>query len=105
LAKLLAETSTTWTFLTNHSHVLYSIWKSPDIRVREISSLVGVTERAVMRIIRELTDAGFIQVTKNGRENHYSVTADVQLRHPLEEHRSVNDLLEMLSSREDDVTS
>jgi len=101
----LAEASTTWTFLTNHSHVLYSIWKSPDIRVREIGALVGITERTVLNIIRELTDAGFIQVTKNGRENQYSVTADVQLRHPLEEHRSVTDLLEMLSKRDDDVTS
>lgn len=79
--------------------MLFSIWQTPDIRVREISALVGVTERAVLRIIRELTDAGFITVEKIGRENRYSVTADVQLRHPLEQHRSVADLLEMLSTR------
>ncbi len=79
--------------------MLFSIWQSPDIRVREISELVGVTERAVLRIIKELTESGFIVVTKNGRENHYAVTADVNLRHPLEQHRSVTDLLEMLSTR------
>lgn len=101
----MAENSASWTFLTNHSHVLFSIFQTPDIRVRDISGMVGVTERAVLRIIRELTDAGFVVVTKNGRENQYSVTADVQLRHPLEQHRSVADLLEMLSKREDDVTS
>jgi predicted transcriptional regulator len=80
---------------------LFSIWKTPDIRVREISELVGITERAVLRIIRELADAGFVSIEKIGRENHYSVTADVPLRHPLEQHRTVNELLEMISNGAD----
>lgn len=89
--------ATTWTFLTNHSHVLLAISKTPGIKVREISELVGVTERAVLKIISELNDAGFISIEKIGRENRYSVTSDIPLRHPLEQHRTVSELLEMLS--------
>ena len=94
----LADATTTWTFLTNHSHVLLAISKTPGIKVREISDLVGVTERAVLRIISELNDAGFISIEKIGRENRYSVTSDIPLRHPLEQHRTVSELLEMLSA-------
>jgi len=68
------------------------------VKVREISQLVGVTERAVLRIIHELVDAGFVSIEKVGRENRYSVTSDIPLRHPLEQHRTVSDLLELLSA-------
>ena len=68
------------------------------MKVREISQLVGVTERAVLRIIHELVDAGFVSIEKVGRENRYSVTSDIPLRHPLEQHRTVSDLLELLSA-------
>jgi hypothetical protein len=43
-----------------------------------------------------LADAGFIVIEKTGRENRYSVTSDVPLRHPLEQHRTVSELLDML---------
>ncbi|MBN4064598.1 winged helix-turn-helix transcriptional regulator [Dehalococcoides mccartyi] len=93
----MTEQQTTWTFLTNHSHVLFAISKTSDIRVREIAVLVGITERAVLRIVQELSDAGFVVINKFGRENRYSVTSDVPLRHPLEQHRKVSELLEMLA--------
>ena len=80
--------------------MLLVIWKSDVIKVREISQLVGVTERAVQRIISELVDAGFVTIEKVGRENRYSITRNIPLRHPLEQHRSVSDLLELLSTEE-----
>lgn len=91
-------TPTTWTFLTNHSHVLLAIWKTPGLKIREIAQLVGVTERAVLRIIHELVDEGFVTIEKSGRENRYEVTQGVPLRHPLERHHTINELLEMLST-------
>ncbi len=97
----MADSSTTWTFLTNHSHVLFAISKTPDIRIREIAALVGITERAVLRIIQDLVEAGFVVIEKVGRENRYSVTSDVPLRHPLEQHRKVSELLEMLTGDQD----
>tara|TARA_B100000700_G_scaffold330849_1_gene459504 strand:+ start:449 stop:820 length:372 start_codon:yes stop_codon:yes gene_type:complete len=91
------KTQATWTFLTNHSHVLFAISKYPDIRVREIAVLVGITERAVMRIIHELAESKFIVIQKVGRKNRYLVTSESPLRHPLEKHRNVSDLLGMLT--------
>lgn len=94
-----------WTFLTNHSHVLLAIWQRPDIRVRDIAQFVGITERAVMRIIRELHEAGFLKIEKSGRENRYSVVAELPLRHPLEKNHTVRELLETLSGHESHVTT
>jgi len=93
-------TSPTWTFLTNHTHTLLVIWRQPDVRVRDIAEQVRITERAVMRIIRELADAGFISISKQGRENRYEVVGDLHLRHPLEKNRTVGQLLEVLSKGE-----
>ncbi len=80
--------------------MLLSIWQQPDIRVRDIAALVGITERAVMRIIGELNTAGFINIEKSGRENRYTVVPDLALRHPLEKQHTVGVLLETLSNRE-----
>ena len=96
----MTSTSQTWTFLTNHTHTLLVIWRQPDVRVRDIAEQVRITERAVMRIIRELADAGFISISKLGRENRYEVVGDLHLRHPLEKNRTVGQLLEVLSKGE-----
>jgi len=86
-----------WTFLTNHSHVLLAIWQHPEIRVRDIADLVGITERAVLKIIRELSDAGFVRISKEGRENRYEVVPNLPLRHDLEKDHTVGELLTALS--------
>ena len=87
--------NTTWSFLTNHSHVLLCISEDPDITVRDLALKVGITERAVMRIIGELDEAGVIARTREGRRNHYSINRDQALRHPIEQHCSVADLIRM----------
>ncbi|MCB9759905.1 MAG: winged helix-turn-helix transcriptional regulator [Alphaproteobacteria bacterium] len=82
-----------WTFLTNHAHVLLCIARDPDLRLREIAELVGITERAAQRIVRELADEGYVEITRTGRRNHYTVLADQPLRHPVEAGTSVHDLI------------
>jgi DNA-binding IclR family transcriptional regulator len=82
--------------LTNHGHVLTLIAQQPDIRMREIAVNVGITERAVQRIVDELTTCGYIVVTKDGRRNRYEIRRDHQLRHPVEQHRSVGDLVSFM---------
>ena len=87
-----------WTFLTNHTHVLLCLYRNPEITLREVAVLVGITERMVQKIVAELVEAGFLEVTKIGRRNTYQITVDKKLRHPLESHRSIGDMLENLSS-------
>jgi len=85
-----------WTFLSNYAHVLVSVAREPDATLREISERVGVTERAVHRIVSELEAAGVITINRRGRNNHYEIQVDTPLRHPMEEHKTVGDLLLVL---------
>ena len=91
------ESAPRWTFLTNHSHVLVLIHSNPDVVLREVALEVGITERAVQRIIQDLEAGGFIERERVGRRNHYSVLVDQPLRHPIESHRNIGDLLDLVS--------
>lgn len=85
-----------WTFLTNHAHVLLCIAKNPDLRLRDIADVVGITERAVHRIVADLIEAGFIDVERDGRCNVYVTHPEMNLRHPIEAHRRVADLIRLI---------
>ncbi len=85
-----------WTFLTNHSHVLILLSRNPSMILREVASLVGITERAVQRIIADLEEEGFIEREKVGRQNHYRILADQPLRHPIEADHTIGDLLALI---------
>jgi DNA-binding Lrp family transcriptional regulator len=87
----------TWTFLTNHAHVLLAIAAEPQIRIRDIAVQVGITERAAHRIVADLESAGYLKVTKVGRRNEYSVLRDLPLRHPAEKHHRIGELLKVLA--------
>ncbi len=84
-----------WTFLTNHAHVLICLAIDPQIRMREVAEKVGVTERAVQRIIADLEDGGYVERSRVGRRNHYAVKGERSLRHRVEGHRSVVDLIRL----------
>jgi DNA-binding MarR family transcriptional regulator len=86
-----------WTFLTNHTHVLLCLYRNSEITLREVAVLVGITERMVQKIVAELVEAGYLEVTRVGRRNTYLITLDRKLRHPLESHRSIGDMLDNLS--------
>lgn len=90
------ESVARWTFLTNHSHVLIVLSHHPSMVLREVAARVGITERAVQRIIADLEDEGFIEREKIGRQNHYRILNDRPLRHPVESHRTIGDLLAMV---------
>jgi hypothetical protein len=84
-----------WTFLSNHAHVLICVAADPDARMRDVAIRVGITERAVQRIVAELEAGGYLVVTRVGRRNTYEVNADRPLRHPVEGHRTVGHLVEL----------
>ena len=92
-----SQPASRWTFLTNHSHVLVLIHTDPDVVLREVALDVGITERAVQRIIQDLEAGGFIERERVGRRNRYKVLVDQALRHPIESHRNIGDLLNLIS--------
>lgn len=73
-----------WTFLTNHAHVLLCVAQNSEIRLAEIARRVGIGERAVHAIVQDLVDAGYVSRTRSGSHNVYEVFLDRPLRHPLE---------------------
>ena len=85
-----------WTFLTNHTHVLICIVDKPESRMRDIADRVGITERAVQRVLGDLENAGYVQRVRTGRRNRYKVRKSLPLRHPIEKHRRVSELLTLI---------
>jgi predicted ArsR family transcriptional regulator len=85
-----------WTFMTNHTHVLVCVAEDPDVRGRDIAERVGISERAVQAIIGDLVQEGYVVRERSGRRNHYTIDPHGRLRHPLEDDRTVGDLLAML---------
>ena len=67
LSAAVVRDSPKFALLTNHAHVLLAIAQKPDVRMREIAATIGITERAVQRIVDDLTTGGYILVTKDGR--------------------------------------
>jgi DNA-binding MarR family transcriptional regulator len=88
-----SEKRAPWTFLTNHSHVLICLAQDSEQRLREVAEKVGITERAVQRIITELEEAGVIERSRDGRRNRYTLNLETPLRHPLEAHRRIAELI------------
>lgn len=86
-----------WTLFSNHGHVLVVLSRDPDARLRDVAQIVGITERAVQKIVRDLQDGGLLSVSKHGRRNRYRLRLNQPLRHTLEAHCTIGELLEMVN--------
>jgi len=87
-----------WTFLSNHTHVLVCLAADGDLTVRDIAARVGITERAVLRIVAELEQAGVLTREREGRRNRYRIDLEARLRHPLEAHCRIGELLALVTT-------
>jgi DNA-binding transcriptional ArsR family regulator len=88
-----------WTFLSNHTHVLVALAAEPDLTLRDIAQRVGITERGVIRIVEELEQGGVLSREREGRRNRYALNLDASLRHPLEQHCRIGELLALILRR------
>ncbi len=85
-----------WTFLSNHAHVLICLYRDQELLLREIALNVGITERAVIGIVEDLENAKVLTRIKTGRRNYYKINDKISLRHQLESHKTIGDLLKLL---------
>jgi len=88
-----------WTFFSNNAHVLVCLTRSPQPTTRQMANQVGITERAVQRIVKRLVEAGVLKIEKDGRRNRYELNLDQQLRHPLESHKTIGEFLQLIDSK------
>ena len=86
----------TWRFLTNHTQVLLCIARDPDVRLRDVAEMVGITERAAQRIVGDLVDSGFITRERIGRRSRYVVNSSRAMRHEAQADHQIGELLELL---------
>lgn len=93
--------TSTWTLLSNHGHVLVALAQDPEVRMRDVAEQVGITERAVQLIVRDLQQEGFVVVQKSGRRNTYTVVRSQRFRHPLEAQLRVGLFTDLLASAPD----
>ena len=82
-----------WTFLTNHGHVLLAVAADPDARVADLAARVGVTQRAALSILRDLEDGGYLARSRRGRRTHYELRPHQRFRHPSTAGHEVDELL------------
>jgi DNA-binding transcriptional regulator LsrR (DeoR family) len=87
-----------WTFFSNNAHVLVCLTHSPQPTTREIALQVGITERAVQRILTKLVSAGVVEIKKVGRRNFYSIDMQQRLRHPLESHKTIGEFIRLIDN-------
>ncbi len=90
------EKMSEWRFLTNHALVLVFLANDPQITGQELSLSIGITERAVRRIIADLEEAGYIKKTKEGRRIKYRINDKLPFRHPAQRDKEIRILLEGL---------
>src|SRR5262249_24764764 len=101
-----AETSQTaptvpnrrWTFLSSHAHVCLCLVREPSLRMREVAETLGITERAVQRIVKDLVDEGYLTRSRVGRRNQYEFRTDRPMRHPFVAHRAVKSLMDLIGA-------
>lgn len=96
----MTEPTPSWNFFSNHAHTLICLTEDPTARMRDVADRVGITERATMRIVSQLEDAGILTRQKEGRRNRYVIHLKKHLRHPLESHCSVGALLSPVLKKE-----
>jgi predicted ArsR family transcriptional regulator len=85
-----------WRFVTNHTQVLLCIARDGDVRLRDLATMVGITERAAQRIVADLIEAGFVERERVGRRNRYLVNRGAAMRHPAQYDHEVGELLDVL---------
>jgi hypothetical protein len=86
-----------WSFLTNHGRALLCITQNPDVRLRDLASELGITERHAYAIVTDLTDAGYVVKEKDGRRNRYQVQSHLSLPELPDRGRAIGDVLDVLT--------
>ena len=86
-----------WSFLTNHARVLVCIAHDPGVRLRDIATTVGITERSAFAIVTDLTAAGYVVKAKDGRRNRYQIQTHLPLPEALGPEQTIGEVLDVLA--------
>lgn len=85
-----------WSFLTNHARTLLCIAHDPGVRLRDIATMVGITERSAHDIVSDLVEAGYVDKGKDGRRNRYRIQEHLPMRDPISQEPTIGEMLDLL---------
>lgn len=88
-----------WTFITRHAVALSLIAKHPRITALDLGKEMGLTERAVRKIIADLAASGYISKKREGRGVRYKIDSSLSLRQDTHREVAIGDLLESLGRK------
>ena len=97
------DSGKSWTLLTGHGHVLVEIVRNPHARIRDISPVVGLTERTVQAIVADLEAAGYLTRTRTGRRTRYTINRDSEFRHPAQDGHRIGPFLSLFAASGEDA--
>jgi hypothetical protein len=86
-----------WSFLTNHARALVCIAHDPGLRLRDIATVLDITERSAYAIVTDLTEDGYIVKQKDGRRNRYRIQGDLPLPESIGRKRTIGEVLDLLT--------
>lgn len=85
-----------WTLLSNHGVVFFVLAANSDLTLRELAQVVGITERRVHNLVKDLAAAGYITIGKRGNHNVYFVHPDLPFRHPAIAHLPLREVADVI---------
>lgn len=88
----------TWSFLTTHGRAMVFIAEQPDARLRDLAAALDVTERTAYGIVADLTEAGFVIKTREGRRNRYTIRDDLPFPETITRDHTIGDVLDLLAA-------
>ena len=88
-----------WSVLSPHGLILFILCMHPDATLRDLSQAVGLTERTLHDVIKDLANAEMIYVARRGRQNVYRVNAEARFIHPLFAHIRLGTFLDVLDPK------
>ncbi|HEY5250256.1 MAG TPA: ArsR family transcriptional regulator [Acidimicrobiales bacterium] len=91
-------TVTRWNFLTNHGRALLCIARDPEVRLREIAMTLAISERRTYAIVTDLTDAGYLVKSKEGRRNRYEIQTHLPLPEFTGRDQAIGAVLDLLAA-------
>jgi hypothetical protein len=66
------------------------------VRLRDIATMVGITERSAYGIVDDLAAAGYVVKDKDGRRNRYQIQAHLPLGESIGREPTIGEVLELL---------
>jgi hypothetical protein len=66
------------------------------VRLRDIATMVGITERSAYDIVDDLAAAGYVVKDKDGRRNRYQIQAHLPLGESIGREPTIGEVLELL---------